>query len=207
MIDEPTIDIDAHLTPSSPFGHRLMFLAFTLLAFCLFAPTALLPALDEHCKLLAEERRLHELIAELDRQVEHGEELTYAFANDAMINERLAVLDLRYRKPDEVVVPVLAPSGQPVAPAATAIAAAADADGLAIPDDWPWWTRAVNNWAHQRGLVDLFRDDSLRPVFLLMSCGLLVAAFILFAPRIRVRPGQPTSPPHDCKAREPATTN
>ncbi|HKQ49179.1 MAG TPA: hypothetical protein VJZ71_14000 [Phycisphaerae bacterium] len=172
--------------PTSPLGHRLMFVLLTLLAFALFAPTVLLPILRDHCELLAEESRLQKRVAELEGDVAHHEELAYAFAHDSVINERLAVLDLRYRRPDEVVIPVLAgnlakpepPRTPPPAPARSA---------LNLPDDWPAWTLAAESWSARHGLIDLFLDSMLRPVFLLMSGGLTIAAFVLFAPRIRVR--------------------
>lgn len=185
--DNPARTLPA--VPTSPLGHRLMFVVLTTLAFALFAPTILLPILRDHCELLAEEQRLQDRVAELEGDVAHHEELAYAFAYDSVINERLAVLDLRYRRPDEVIIPVLAgnfarpepPKPPPPIPPRSA---------LNIPGDWPAWTLAAESWSARHGLIDLFLDPMLRAVFLLMSGGLTIAAFILFAPRIRLRPMQ-----------------
>lgn len=179
---------------TSPLGHRLMFLLLATLAFAVFAPTVLLPILNEHCQLLAEERRLTDSIDKLGQEVARLEELVYAFENDVIINERLAVLDLHYKRPDEVVVPVidydrLASGGGAPADSTGATAVAAVPGGrLALPDDWPAWTHRAEAWAAQRGLIAIFLDDGLRPVFLLLSCGLLIAAFVIFAPRVRFGP-------------------
>lgn len=177
-------------SPTSPLGHRLMFLMLACLAFCVFAPTVLLPIIRDHGELLAEEHRLGEQIADLDREVARLEELAYAFENDAVINERLAVLDLRYKRPDEVIVSVLSDTAmipqEPVAHQALAVQSA-----LRMPPDWPRWAKRAEAWADSRGLISLFLDPALRPIFLLMSCGLLIAAFVLFAPRIGRLPAEP----------------
>jgi len=191
---------------SSPLGHRLMFLALVAVAFCLFAPTTLLPILDEYCELRAEERRLQEHLGKLEAQMAHSAELVYAFENDTVVNERLAVLDLRYRKPDEVVVAVLSESrpgglnpcpfsqgfelegpNQPPRPAdATAhFPRVGASEHLRVPRDWPAWAVAARDRADAYGLISLFLDPKLRPILLLMSAGILIAAFVLFAPRRR----------------------
>lgn len=170
--------------PSSPLGHRLMFLMLSCLAFVVFAPTVVLPIIRDYGELLAEEHRLAEQIVDLDREIARREELAYAFENDAVINERLAVLDLRYKRPDEVIVSILSDTAMiPAAPAAHEELAVASA--LLMPPDWPLWTKRAELWADEKGLIRLFLDPALRPVFLLMSCGLVIAAFVLFAPRVR----------------------
>lgn len=174
------------MAPTSPLGHRLMFVLLACLAFCLFAPTVLLPILKEHCDLLAEEAQLKERVAELEDEVAHQEELAYAFAHDSVINERLAVLDLRYRKPDEVILPVLALSAARPEPS-KAPPPKPTRSALNLPNDWPAWSLQAETWSARYGLIDLFLDPMLRPVFLLMSCGLTIAAFVLFAPRVRIR--------------------
>lgn len=170
--------------PTSPLGHRLMFLLLSCLAFAVFAPTVVLPIIRDYGELLAEERRLGDQITDLEREIARREELAYAFENDAVINERLAVLDLRYKRPDEVVVSVLTDGAVvPAEPAHREEPVVRSA--LRMPEDWPLWARRAEIWADDKGLVSLFLDPALRPVFLLMSAGLVIAAFVLFAPRIR----------------------
>lgn len=184
-------------TPRSPFGHRLMFVVLALLSFSLFAPAVLLPRIRSYGELLVEEQKLKQKVAELNDEARRRAELEEAFTRDAVVNERLAVLDLGYRKPNEEVFSVisdesisqsLVPPMEPHTPRSA----------LLIPDEWPAWTIRAERWAQERGIIELFLDESLRPVFLLMSCGLLVAAFVLFAPRIR-RPQliEPLEAEHD----------
>ncbi|MBK8270974.1 MAG: hypothetical protein IPK83_22760 [Planctomycetes bacterium] len=56
---------------------------------------------------------------------------------------------------------------------------------LKIPATWPERIRSVEAWAEGKGVIDLFLDSTLRPVFLMMAGGLIVAAFVLFAPRVQ----------------------
>jgi len=167
--------------PRSPLGHRLMFLLLVCLAFVLFAPTVVLPALREYCDVLAEEARLRERVGELEREIQRRKELAEAFAHDAVLNERLAMLDLHYQKPGEIVVPVV-PSRPPAAEPPPS-AAPADLHKLTIPESWPRWTHDAERWAHEHGLIALFLDSTFRPIVLLMSGGLLIAAFVLYAPK------------------------
>jgi len=175
----------------SPMGHRVMFVVLATLAFGLFAPTILLPILREHGRLLAEESRLIQQTAELKNEIARQEALIKAFASDLTINERLAVLDLKYQNPNEEVLPVLPrgfevksprPAGRP-----------ARRNALLVPADWPAAIRMIERWTNDRGLIDLFLNPTLRPAFLLMSAGLIVAAFVLFAPRPKQPPRQPTA--------------
>ncbi|MFQ5411151.1 MAG: hypothetical protein ACE5EC_02600 [Phycisphaerae bacterium] len=169
--------------PISPPGHRLMFVVFSVLPFCIFAPTVLLPILREHCDLLAEEARLAEQTAALSQEIARQNDLLKAFATDVTINERLAQLDLHFRKPNEQILPVL-PRGF-VAPHQAGDEHQTFQSALHIPAHWPRTVRAIERWAEARGLIDPFLDKSLRPALLLMAAGLLIAAFVLFAPRVR----------------------
>jgi hypothetical protein len=169
-------------TQRSPFGHRLMFLLLACLSFVLFAPTAALPALKEYCDLLVEEARLQARVTELEGELKRRQELADAFAHDAIVNERLAMLDLHYQKPGEIVVPV-GPLHPPAPEAQPAAAEALDQHKIVIPESWPAWTHDAHDWAEQHGLIKLFLDSTFRPIFLLMAGGLLIAAFVLYAPR------------------------
>lgn len=182
--DETQVPIEED--PSSPLGHRFMFVLLTLLAFVLFAPTVLMPVLREHCDLLAEEARLREQITQLERDVKRSDELIEAFANDALINELLAIKDLHYKKRGEVILPIQ-PSPANLLPTVPEGDEKPDRRLLKLPDYWPEWTREAQQWCDQYGLIDLFLDSRTRPVFLLMAGGLVIAAFVLFAPGVRSR--------------------
>lgn len=162
-----------------------MFLLLVSLSFLVFAPTVLLPILRDYCDLLVEEDQLNKDVRSLENEVSRRDELLYAFKNDAVVNERLAVLDLHYKRPNEVVLPVLGEASILPAPNQEPAQAATSRSALRLPSDWPSWAINAESWADRRGLIALFLDPSLRPVFLLMSCGLTIAAFVLFAPRLR----------------------
>jgi hypothetical protein len=182
--DSLRANIDSGLVPRSPLGHKLMFVLLSLLSFALFTPTVMLPKLRQYGELLQEEAKLKQRVTELNDEVRHRAELAEAFARDAIVNERLAVLDLGYRKPNEEVYAVLSDDPIPL-PETPPSEQKPPRSALLLPDDWPAWAARAEVWAEQRGLIDLFLDEGLRPVFLFMSGGLLVAAFVLFAPRIR----------------------
>src|SRR5205807_346594 len=93
---------------TSPLSHRLMFVTLALAAFGLYAPTVLLPLVREYGELLGEERRLAAAVGKLESEVARRDDLLDAFRYDSEINERLALLDLHYRRPDEEILPVLA---------------------------------------------------------------------------------------------------
>ncbi len=172
--------------PRSPFEHRVIFVVLVFLGFVLFAPTLLLPLLQEHCDLLAEEARIEQRIEDLRNEITRRDVLITAFTRDKVIVERLARLDLRFRKPGEVVVPILPELTEPEFGREEAAAATASADHiLKLPEKWPAWTHRARQWADQRGLLAVFLNANVRPVFYLMSAGLVIAAFVLFAPRVR----------------------
>lgn len=182
-----TADLDDDVL-TSPLGHRLMFLLFVCVAFCLFAPTILLPILKQHCELLSSEAQLHRQITGLEAETNRQDALHVAFAHDRTINERLAVLDLRYRHPDQEVLPVLSNGHATALPRPPPTPEFRSA--LTIPDDWPQGVHRIERWANDRGLIELFLDPSLRPAILLMSGGLIIAAMVLFAPNARRRQRQ-----------------
>ncbi len=166
--------------PPSPMGHRLLFVAFASVAFFLFAPSIVLPLVRQYGKTLEEESRLSRLNDELERDVERRENLLDDFANDLTINERLAVLDLRYENPQEQILTVMPET--PATPDAFDASTQFQSE-LRIPTTWPRRVRNAEAWAQRRGLIDLFLDPTMQPVFLFMSGGLIIAAFVLFAPR------------------------
>lgn len=182
-ISYPNENTTARASASSPLGHRVMFLCLAVIAFVIFAPTVLFPILREHGKLVAEEAKLQQHVARLEKEVRRRAELRVSFEEDVVVNERLAILDLRYTRPDEVVLPVL-PSGD--SPATLSLSSEPSSRSkLLLPDDWPSWATKAETWANRHGLISPFLDRTLRSVMLLMSGGLLVSAFILFAPRVR----------------------
>lgn len=178
-----TLNPAATKTPRSPMEHRVMFVLFVLLSFALFAPVVMLPIVRDHCELLVEEGKLRERNALLQHELDRRIALRDAFENDAVVNERLAMLDLHYRKPGEDVLTIL-PNHFQADPVVVESTTPTFQSVLRIPADWPEPVRKTEAWAQQYGLIDLFLNPDVRPAFLLMAGGLLVAAFVLFAPRL-----------------------
>lgn len=166
--------------PRSSTGHRLLFVVFVVAAFCLFGPSILLPILGVHVGLLEEETRLKAQREALHEQIRRHDALLEAFRSDPDINKRLAVLDLRFPRPDEIVFPILS---QDHAEAPPAPPPRDRRKTIALPLDWPEQGRRLMQWADENGLVGLYIDTSLRPALLLMAGGLIFAAFVLFAPQ------------------------
>ncbi|MFQ5422528.1 MAG: hypothetical protein ACE5F9_00955, partial [Phycisphaerae bacterium] len=167
--------------PTSPLGHRVLFVVLALLAFGLFAPTVLVPLLREHARLQTTETRLAAHVADMRAELERRRELLDAFRHDTLINERLALLDLNYHRLNEIVLPVYMSDRR--TPSAATEPHEARNSLLSLPPDWPAWTHRAEAWATDRGLTAVFLNEKLRPVFLLMAAGLIIAAFVLFAPR------------------------
>ena len=187
--------------PRSPLGHKILFFVLACLAFSLFAPAIVLPVLRDYGDLVAEERSLAERVAELEGELRHRGDLAKAFAHDVVINERLAILDLHYTRPGEVVLPVLPANYTAAAPRPAE--ALPPERTLTLPPHWPQWAGAAQQWADEKGLVGVFLDPTLRPILLLMSAGLAIAAFVLFAPR---PDNQPTHPRREGAANQTALT-
>lgn len=181
----------------SPPAHRLMFVVLSFVAFGLFAATVLTPVLAEYCALRTEEMRLKKRIAGLEAEVRRRADLTEAFTHDEVINERLAILDLHYRRLGEEVLAVF--TGDEVRRPSAEQRTPATSDPLVLPESWPDWAHTARGWANDYGLIGLFLDARLQPIFLLMSAGLIVAAFVLFAPipRLRGRPSARGAPASD----------
>lgn len=181
----PFADEDGPPRTVSPFGHRFLFFVFVTMAFCLFAPMVVLPLVKEYCELLAEENRLARRQAELQNEILRHDQLLDAFQRDITVNERLAILDLNYQNPREERLAAV-PSRLAVAPPPP-VKVPVYQSALMIPDHWPADVRAAERWAQERGLIDLLLDGAMRPVLLLMCGGMVVAAFVLFAPRVPPR--------------------
>lgn len=164
----------------SPWGHRVMFLLLILLAFVLYAPAVLLPMLRSHKSVLDEEKMLTADLGELETEVAKAERLVVAFRSDPAVNEQLAQLDLNYQRPGERTLPV-----SPEAAAAPPTRVLPPPDRRLVPANWPRWAHTAERFADRYRLPRIFLTAPTRGVLLLMSGGLLVAAFVLYPPTPR----------------------
>lgn len=159
---------------------RLLFLLFILAAFLLFAAPTLLPILQTHARLLEEERALTLDLKRLQARSDHLVAFAASLTDDPGTNERIARIDLGYQKPGESVL--ILPPPAPTADADTQ-PTRRHPDIALIPQTWPPWAQAAEQWASERGLLAPMLDPALRSTWMLMSAGLLIAAFTLFPPR------------------------
>lgn len=157
------------------------FILFMLTAIPLFAAPVLLPVVRDYTRMLEEEQALSLRVARLEERARRLDEFAAAVQADPHVNERLARMELGYTRPGESVI-MVDPS-----PGAASSAQAGrwfdDAGGRITPPDWPDWAQRAESWAAQRGLIAAFMDPSLRGVWMLLSAGLVFAAFFVFGRR------------------------
>ncbi len=167
-------------TPASAAAHPIMFCVLTGLALLIFAPCVLVPLWFEKEQMRAYELSLAAVVADLEHQVARGQTRTQALLNDPQVNERIVRRELNvYPKserivqwsPDELAAAVPGidvPGSRP----ATAIQEENSSRCVAVLARW------MPDWPYQ----DLFAKSPQRPLLLAMAGGLLLAAFMLYAP-------------------------
>lgn len=166
--------------PASAAAHPIMFWVLTGLALLIFAPCVLVPLWFEKEQMRAYELSLAAVVADLEHQVARGQARTQALLNDPQVNERIVRRELNVHpkserivqwSPDELAAAVPGidvPSSRP----ATAGQEENSSRCVAVLARW------MPDWPYQ----DLFAKSPQRPLLLAMAGGLLLAAFMLYAP-------------------------
>ena len=161
-------------------AHPIMFWVLTGLALLIFAPCVLVPLWFEKEQMRAYENSLAAVVADLEQQSARGKARTQALMTDPQVNERIIRRELNVHprseqviqwSPDELAaaVPDLqVPTTQPAAAAREENSARCVAVLARWLPDWPY--------------QDLFAKSPQRPLLLAMAGGLLLAAFMLYAP-------------------------
>lgn len=168
--------------PTTTVGQRLLFLLFVSVGFVLFAAVTLLPMVDQYARLQDEERALATLVERLEVKNESLHQLAADIMDVPEKTEWLARYELGYQRPGETIIPVQ-PAGimREMAPRSRG-----EEPKALVPHSWPLWAHTAETWADQRGILSHLLDKELQGIWLLIAGGLVVAAFVLFAPRRRV---------------------
>jgi len=165
--------------------HPIMFWVLTSLAFAIFVPCTLVPIAAESERLRAYEQDLRRDLALLEAQYERSREKARALASDPLVNERVARRELNYRPAGEQrirwstsdltgVQPVFQrpeihpPADTPTPPAAV--------------KTYESWISTLRIWLPAWPYRALFASEPQRTILLLMAGGMLLAAFLLYAP-------------------------
>lgn len=164
-------------------GHTIMFWVLIGLAILAFTPCVLVPIYLEKEQVREHERILAAVVAEYERTVERTRDRRDALMADPLVNERMIRRELNLRPQGEQIVrwspeelaalPLKVPDlSEPGAAGA----------GLSEPPE-PGWLVSLRRWLPAWPWRQLFAESPNRTLLMLMSGGLVVAAFVLYTPR------------------------
>lgn len=180
----PALDRPSGQSPVQPIAHAIMFYVLSGLAVAIFAPCVLVPAWQQSAQLREYHRDLAVVVAGLQGQVEANRARTERWLSDPLVNERAVRREFNYQAPGEQVIR----SGQDTSVAPTAISEGSTPRQRAVaipPNPVPRWVTATKQWLPAWNWSFLFARSPNRELLLLMSGGLLLTAFILYAPHRR----------------------
>ncbi|HSW45671.1 MAG TPA: hypothetical protein VLM89_08875 [Phycisphaerae bacterium] len=182
MSDLRTTSPDASPAPPvASAAHPIMFWVLTGLALAIFAPCVLVPLWVEKEQLREYERCLGTLVAHLEAQSARNQTRSNALLRDPQVNERIIRRELNYHpdgerviewSPDELAVRSLDVEVPATQPASAAGQVENSSRLVAVLARW------LPDWPYR----DLFAKSPQRPLLLAMAGGLLLAAFLLYAP-------------------------
>jgi len=156
-----------------------MFWVLTGLALLIFAPCVLVPLWAEKEQLHTYERSLAIWVAQLEAETARNQSRVEAVMRDPLVNERLLRRETNYRPEGERVVQwspdELAAAWPEVTISVTQPAAIQDENSSRCV---AFLSRWLPDWPYQ----DLFARSPQRSLLLAMAGGLLLAAFLLYAP-------------------------
>jgi hypothetical protein len=166
-----------------PASHAVMFWFLLLLAFSVFAPCVLLPAWMRYGEIARQEQVMTARVGAMKSAQEQQMRTIQALRTDPAVNERVALRELRYRRPGEAMVAVEGNGGkeetlQAVEPIKVEVAVKSPEP----PEPIARLSRHVADWPLQA----VFCESPNREVSLTMSIGLMVVAFWLYAMPRRV---------------------
>lgn len=162
-----------------PPAHPIMFWVLTGLALAIFVPCVLVPMVIDTELLRQEERAMAAQVDELKDQIARNQARIEALLADPLVNERIARRELNYRPDGEEVVrwsPYELSAARGARMEQTSVVSDDDDGGL------DHWVAALTRWLPAWPWRDLFGRSPNRSLLLMMSGGLLMAAFILYTP-------------------------
>lgn len=162
--------------------HAIMFWVLAGLALAVFAPAVLLPVWLERAEVYRQERAMAGVVAELDHRVRSNEAAIEALLSDPLVNQRIIRRELNYLPDHEKVIQWSDHRARflPVYLDALDEPAVAPLDSA---DEVPPWVAALRRWLPAWPWRALFVESPNRELLLILSGGLLAAAFLLYSPR------------------------
>lgn len=182
----PSRSDEAAPVSRQPVAHAIMFWTLSSAAIALFAPCVLVPAWRQAEQVREYERKLAGVVAQLEAQVAENERHMQALEADPLVIERRYRLEFNQQPAGEQFVQT---SPSELAAIEVTIPDFKVAAAPAPADHTPAWARAIRKWLPAWAWSDLFARSPHRELLLLMSGGLLLTAFVLYAPRPVTRRG------------------
>jgi len=156
----------------------VMFWVLLLMASAVFAPCVLVPVWRDYQAIVLARRVEERAVAHMRSNVDRLEKHLDALRNDPAVIGRVARRDLAYTSNRETVVLVDAVSPHVDTVSARSVETIQDVEP-------PPWMRRVLTWLPFADRADVFSDSATRATLMLLSGGLVMAAFWLFPPRGR----------------------
>jgi len=167
-------------------GHIIMFWLLTTLAALVFVPCVLVPVWVETEELYAVERQMASVVEDLEEVVARNEKRADALLHDPLVNRRVAQRELNLRSESEEVLHWSPEELEALRPPPVSATQAED-DPVEL-DVAPPWLAQTAAWLPDWPWRKLFAESPQRPILLLMAGGLLLAAFLLYAPTPQDKP-------------------
>jgi hypothetical protein len=162
-------------------SHVVMFWVLAGMALAVFAPAVLLPVWVESEGIREQKQELAASNGDLETQAQDNQACIEALLADPVVNERIIRRELNYRLESEEIV-----QWSP-AMSETARFEFCGSDILseerAVSDPQPGWIAVIHPWLPDWPWRELFVKSPNREMLLLLAGGLLVAAFVLYAPK------------------------
>ncbi len=173
-----------NLAAKQPVAHAIMFYLLSVTAMVIFAPCVLVPIWKHVQKLQSDERAVAAVIAQLHQQVELNNIRNQALEADPLVIDRVARRELNQRPADEEHIRWSAAEL-----AALRLNLPRDLQAGPQPPEiaMPAWAERISHWLPAWATSDLFAKSPHRQMLLVMAGSLLLAAFVLYAPRAETR--------------------
>lgn len=165
-----------------PVGHAMMFWVLLLLGFATFAPCVLLPAWVRYEEMYQQEQVMTARVDALKKEKVRQERTIGALRTDPAVNERVAVRELRYKRPGERMENVTIEAGHDES---LDIIEPIHVNVVIHEPQPPALAAWLNRFLPELPLREVFCASPSREVSLSMSIGMMVLAFWLYSPRIR----------------------
>lgn len=163
-------------------GHVIMFWFLAFLAVLVFIPCVLTPIWIETEELYAVEQRIASTLTRLEEKVERNEQRALALLTDPLVNQRVARRELNLQSESEKVLHWTSEELAAMQSVSTPSMSWLEDDAPGQFSVAPGWLQRASSWLPDWPWRKLFAESPQRPLLMLMSGGLLLAAFILYAP-------------------------